>query len=122
MRLAAILVDTGRLPASRVEEAERRSRDEGRPLGEILVEDGDLTPEVRAELEARALGIPFLAPVPDDVFDAELIARLPVEWTRTHRALPVRHGGGRRRCWPARRLCRPSKTWPFCSEATLPPC
>jgi general secretion pathway protein E len=41
----------------------------------------------------RAVGVPYLEAVSDDMFDSALVADLPVEWARTHRILPIQHGG-----------------------------
>lgn len=102
MQIAGILVESGRVSAARMADAERESAAAGRPLGEFLVEAGDVSAEDLAAAEARARGLACLVSVPDDVLDAELIADLPVEWARLHRALPVRHGGR-----PAALLGRP---------------
>jgi len=92
VRLAAILVESGRVPADRMAEAERASAASGRPLGEVLVETGAAPAEAVAAAEARARGLASLVPVPDEALDSDLIASLPVEWARLHRALPIRHG------------------------------
>ncbi len=102
MQLAAILVESGRVSAVRMAEAERTALEASRPLRDVLVEAGDVTAEALAAAEARALGIACLIPIPDEVLDAELIARLPVEWARLHHALPILHEGG-----PAALLGRP---------------
>lgn len=93
MQLAAILVESGRVSAVRMAEAERAALEASRPLRDVLLEIGDVTADVLAGAEAQALGIACLIPIPDAVLDAELIARLPVEWARLHRALPILHGG-----------------------------
>ena len=36
------------------------------------------------------LGVRFLEEIPDQLFDPALVARVPVEWARTHALLPVR--------------------------------
>ncbi len=102
MRPAAILVESGLVPAARMAEAEMEGAGSGRAPVDILLEAGDITPEQLAAAEARCRGIENLDSVPDDALDAELIARLPVEWARLHRALPIRHGGR-----PAALLGRP---------------
>jgi general secretion pathway protein E len=93
VQLAAILVESGRVSAVRMAEAERTVLEASRPLRDVLLEAGDVTAEILAAAEAQALGIACLIPIPDDVLDAELIARLPVEWARLHRALPILRDG-----------------------------
>jgi general secretion pathway protein E len=52
----------------------------------------------RAELEAaqqtaERYGLDFLAEVPPESLDPALVARIPVDWARSHGVIPVRHGG-----------------------------
>lgn len=43
---------------------------------------------------AARFDMPALADISDDLIDPDLVANLPLEWTRKHVSLPVRYGGG----------------------------
>jgi len=90
--VAAHLAARG-VPSERLEEAVRRSVEEGRPLGEVAVDLGLADAGELAAAAAAELDIPFVPVVSDESVDPELVARLPVEWCRARRLLPIRWEG-----------------------------
>jgi general secretion pathway protein E len=84
-------------PPEALAEARRRGSATGRSLVEVLVEMGELDEVEAARAEAEALGVEFLETVTDDLIDPDLVERLPVEWARAHRALPIRRAAVPRR-------------------------
>lgn len=47
-----------------------------------------------AQAVAVRYGLDFLPEVPPEALDPALVARIPVDWVRTHGVIPIRHGGG----------------------------
>ncbi len=47
-----------------------------------------------AQAVAARFGLDFLPDVPPECLDPALVARIPVDWVRTHGVIPIRHGGG----------------------------
>ncbi len=93
MRLDEVLHAHGVRPET-LAEARKRGAVTGRSLAEVLVDMGELDEVQAARAEAEALGIEFLETVTDDLIDPELVERLPVEWARGHRVLPIRRTTG----------------------------
>lgn len=74
-------------------EAQRRCAESGQSLPDVILDMGLATAEELAEAAAADLGIPLLRVVEDEAIDPGLVARLPVEWARAHRVLPILHEG-----------------------------
>ncbi len=92
--LAETIVRLGRLTAAQVQEAMQRAGDgSDEALGAALVGGGLLSEEDLLSLVARQWSLPWAAEVPDDWLDPALVERLPVEWARAHRVMPVRRDG-----------------------------
>ena len=95
MRLSDILVRSGRVTADQVAHAAERARVAGDPehLGELLVAEGVLTDAELLAARSELWSVPVAPPLTDEMLDPELVSRLPVEWARGHRLLPVRWQG-----------------------------
>jgi hypothetical protein len=86
--LGALLSQAGLLAPGEVDFALARARNEGRRLGEILIEYGLVSPTDVIRLVAEQRGLPFLdiAPISVDPAAAKL---LPIDFARSLRTLPI---------------------------------
>ena len=95
MLLGEILVRQGKLTSEQLATAleQQRSSTPHSSLGSLLVERGIVTETDILTALAEQYGFDVLPVVGDDVFDASLVAKLPVEWSRTQGMLPIRWKG-----------------------------
>jgi general secretion pathway protein E len=89
LSLGALLLRATRLTPEQLAEARTRAEDAGRPLAEVLVEQGTLD---EAEI-LRALGdsleLPVRTKIAADQIDAELVDRIPIAFAKSHGILPL---------------------------------
>jgi type IV pilus assembly protein PilB len=88
-KLGAILVDRGLLTADQLRRSFEEQGISGRRLGEIVVEEGWVSPLDLALALAEQHNLPFVELIPDDV-DFDLAALLPEHLAQRYRAIPVR--------------------------------
>ena len=95
MLLGEILVRQGKLTSEQLATAleQQRSSTPHSSLGSLLIERGIVTETDILTALAEQYGFDVLPVVGDDVFDASLVAKLPVEWSRTQGMLPIRWKG-----------------------------
>ncbi len=93
MMLAERLRREGGVPAADLERLQAGAGDD-RGLADALVAEGLLAPEEADRALAEAWGAEWVDSVPDDWIDGALVERIPVEWARAHRMLPVRRPSG----------------------------
>jgi type IV pilus assembly protein PilB len=91
-KLGAILVDRGLLTADRLRTAFEEQGVSGRRLGEIVVEEGWVSPLDLALALAEQHNLPFVDLIPEDV-DFDLAVLLPEHLARRYKAIPVREEG-----------------------------
>jgi hypothetical protein len=86
--LGALLSEAGLLDPGEIDIALAQARNEGRRLGEIVIEHGFVTPEEIVQLVAAQRGLPYLdiAPLAVDPAAARL---LPADYARELRTLPI---------------------------------
>jgi type II secretion system (T2SS) protein E len=86
--LGALLSEAGLLDPGEIDFALAQARNEGRRLGEIVIEHGFVTPEEIVQLVAVQRGLPYLdiAPLAVDPAAARL---LPADYARELRTLPI---------------------------------
>ena len=105
MLLGEILVRQGRITATQLEAAldAQRTEQPRLRLGQMLLNRGLLSEADLLAALGEQSGFPVLRQVGAELLDPELVRHLPVEWTRTHLALPVRWQGavGMLTCDPA---------------------
>ena len=95
MRLGEILMRDAALRPEHLERALARQRDEGGLLGEILVRMQVIDEDVLARALAAQHDMPVLTELPSaESVDAELIDKLPINFAKTHRVVPIRRAGG----------------------------
>jgi general secretion pathway protein E len=89
--LGEILVEGGRLPRERLEEALAAQRGEqaGARLGEILVRMKAVGEEDVLRALAIQLDLPFLERIDTDAIPADLLKRIPINFAKQVRALPI---------------------------------
>jgi type IV pilus assembly protein PilB len=87
-RLGALLIDRGVIGAAQLNAAIAEQRVSHRPLRDILVEQGGVTPRDVAEAIAVAAGTPFVD-LAEVVIDEEIGHRLPEGLARRLDALPI---------------------------------
>jgi len=95
-KLGEILVEVAGLAPARLEEALAAQRGEqaGARLGEILVRQ-KVVPEADVQRAlAIQLDLPFLAAVDGDALDAELVKKVPINFAKQARVLPLGREGG----------------------------
>lgn len=94
MKLGEILVHTGKLTVDQLETAllQQSEQTAGRKLGEILVSSGFVSPDDVLTALGSQFHIQTIRQISDDMIDATLIERLPVDWARQHLIFPARVG------------------------------
>src|SRR5262249_2599536 len=92
--LGVILRREAGLTAENIEEAleeqRRERRKEGGRLGEILVRLHHATEEQVLHALGTQLGLPLAAELKPEEVDPELVARVPINFAKAHRLVPVR--------------------------------
>ena len=91
MRLGELLVQTGRVSQSQVDAALRQQRETpGRRLGDLLVDDGALTAGELLQVLGEQFHMEVLDAIDEAWVDPSLVSRLPVDWARTRKLIPLR--------------------------------
>ncbi len=94
MKLGEILVQRGVITAEQRDGALVRQKSGAKArIGKILVDSGLATSRDIMEALAFQFHLEFMEIVPDDVIDAALVTRIPVDWARQHQVVPVRVNG-----------------------------
>ncbi|MDR7486055.1 MAG: response regulator [Armatimonadota bacterium] len=92
-RLGEVLVVHGLITEEQLARALEAQSGNGRRLGQILVEQGALTEDDIAWALSHQLGYPYIFLTPE-IVDAEAVRRLPEEFLRDRRILPILAFGG----------------------------
>jgi general secretion pathway protein E len=89
--IGEILVETARLPRERLEEALAAQRGEqaGARLGEILVKAKAATEDEVLRALALQLDLPFLDRIDTDAIPGDLVKRIPINFAKQARVLPL---------------------------------
>lgn len=91
--LGQILMKHTALTAEQLEEALRAQRDEGGRIGEILVRSHLVTEEEVLVALAEQLDLPVMMEVKPEECDAELAVKVPINFAKQHRLLPLKRNG-----------------------------
>ncbi|HEY5513869.1 MAG TPA: ATPase, T2SS/T4P/T4SS family [Geomonas sp.] len=96
VKLGALLVELGYLKPTELQAAIgiQREGDNGKMLGEILVEQRFIEDYTLAEVLAFQLGYPYLD-LDLSTIDRSLLARVPPHWIAQHSFIPVKEENGR---------------------------
>lgn len=94
-KLGETLIEEGLLDPRRLQEALRSQRIFGGSLGSNLLQLGFIDEETLGRVLGRVYGVPVATRADLRGASAEVIALLPIEFTRRHRALPFRVEGHR---------------------------
>ena len=95
LRLGEILMRDAGLRADHLDRALTRQRDEGGLLGEILVRMQIIDEDALARALAAQHDLPVASELPSaESIDAELIDKLPINFAKTHRVVPIRRADG----------------------------
>ena len=84
-----ILVRQGALSRDRLEQALDVARDKGARLRDVLTTTNVLEEDAYVGALARELGMPQVTKIATDQIPAELLARVPINFARQHRLLPL---------------------------------
>src|SRR4051812_41942438 len=87
--IGEILVRQGALSADRLEHALDIAREKGVRLIDVLSSTQALDEGSYVEALARELGLPVITRIQADQVPAELISRVPINFARQHRLLPL---------------------------------
>ena len=68
----------------------RQRRKPGQEIADVLVDMGALEPQRLARALAQEYQLPFLAQIEDHSFEGELIAKVPINYAKKNRLLPLR--------------------------------
>jgi len=91
--LEDLLVERGVLSRLQIEEVRVRVRETGRPLRQLLLEDGLVSEVTLAEALAEQYGLGF-EPLKDFRVDPEFFKTIPIEWMRRHPFVPIENENG----------------------------
>lgn len=96
VKLGALLVELGYLKPTELQAALgiQRECDNGKLLGEILVEQRFIEEYTLAEALAFQLGLPYLD-IDISAIDRELLSRVPPQWISKHNFVPIRVEDGK---------------------------
>ena len=91
MLIGEILIENGKLSAEDLASAlDKQKQYPGKRLGDILCADGIVAEWDILEALGRQFGIEVCRELPAGAIDSLLVEKLPVEWARTQKILPVR--------------------------------
>ncbi|MBV8772501.1 MAG: type II secretion system ATPase GspE [Deltaproteobacteria bacterium] len=88
----AILLDRSWVSPQDLEKARQR-RKPGQEITDVLVDMGALEPQRLARALAQEYQLPFLAQIDEHVVQGELIAKVPINYAKKNRLLPIRIDG-----------------------------
>ncbi|HTT77844.1 MAG TPA: type II secretion system ATPase GspE [Candidatus Binataceae bacterium] len=86
--IESILLDRSWVSPTDLEKARQR-RKPGQELAEVLVEMGTLEPQRLARALAQEYWLPFEAHIDANALDSELIAKVPINYAKRNRLLPL---------------------------------
>ncbi|MHB8420298.1 MAG: type II secretion system ATPase GspE [Myxococcales bacterium] len=92
--LGQILMETAGLPEEKLNEALAQQAEKGGRLGEVLVGMKVLTEEQVLQALAIQLDLPFSEKLPIDEITPDLIEKLPINFAKQAKLLPLRQEGG----------------------------
>src|ERR1700692_580174 len=84
----AILLDRSWVSAQDLDKARQRKKP-GQNLAEALVEMGALEPQRLARALAQEYRLPFQAHIDENALDSTLVARVPINYAKKNRLLPL---------------------------------
>src|SRR5581483_954452 len=85
----AILLDRSWVSPQDLEKARQR-RKPGQEIAEVLVDMGALEPQRLAHALAQEYQLPFLAQIDEHSIEGELIAKVPINYAKKNRLVPLR--------------------------------
>jgi general secretion pathway protein E len=85
----AILLDQSWVSPQDLEKARQR-RKPGQEIAEVLVDMGALEPQRLAHALAQEYQLPFLAQIDEHSIEGELIAKIPINYAKKNRLVPLR--------------------------------
>jgi general secretion pathway protein E len=88
----AILLDQSWVSPQDLEKARQR-RKPGQEIADVLVDMGALEPQRLARALAQEYQLPFLAQIEEQAVQSELIAKVPINYAKKNRLLPVKLDG-----------------------------
>jgi general secretion pathway protein E len=88
----AILLDKSWVSPQDLEKARQR-RKPGQEIADVLVDMGALEPQRLSRALAQEYQLPFLAQIDEQAIQGELIAKVPINYAKKNRLLPVRIDG-----------------------------
>ena len=83
-----ILLDRSWVSPQDLEKARQR-RKPGQEIADVLVDMGALEPQRLARALAQEYQLPFLAQIDEDGVEGELIAKIPINYAKKNRLLPL---------------------------------
>ena len=91
--LGQLLLRQSPLTEQQLEDGLRVQREEGGRIGEILVRRNYVTEEQMLHALAAQLDLPMVTEINPEACDAELATRVPINFARHHRLMPIRRNG-----------------------------
>ena len=88
-QLKKLVVDSGLVTSSDLEEIEEKSIKEGKPLGESLVSYGKITPDDYRRMQSYILGIPFID-ISGQKLEFDVLSLIPEPVARKHNIIAFR--------------------------------
>src|SRR5579875_3227084 len=107
-----LLLDRSWVSPQDLEKARQR-RKPGQELTDVLVDMGALEPQRLARALAQEYQLPFLAQIDEHMVQAELVAKVPINYAKKNRLLPLGSNGDEIRS-PLLTL-RTTKRWTICT-------
>jgi general secretion pathway protein E len=91
--LGQILIRQTQLTEAQLDDALRVQREEGGRIGEILVRRNYVTEEQMLHALAAQLDLPMVNEIKPEDCEADLALRVPINFAKQHRIMPIRHAG-----------------------------
>lgn len=91
-QLKAFLLDSELADKQQIESAEKKAEDSHQKLGDVLVEEGTVSAEQLAKLEAYILGIPYVS-LEKEIIDPEVLKVIPEPIARKNRIIAYKKDG-----------------------------
>jgi len=82
-QLKDFIADAGLVPRAELDDAEKRAKEKGIPLGDVLVSDGKLSEDDLRRTEAYILGIPYVS-LKGQKIDFAVLSLIPEPIARKH--------------------------------------
>ena len=84
----AILLDRSWVSAQDLDKARQRKKP-GQELADVLIEMGALEPQRLARALAQEYRLPFQAHIDENALDTKLVAKIPINYAKKNRLLPL---------------------------------